>query len=378
MAKRTMAFANKTQSENENIKLFFGAIEDYLNHAQTIKGRRGQNPTSLEFDSSRKLSQKHKEMRELLFEVVQDVSGATYNNHLNVETFARMTQVREAMFAVLDVVIGMVLPDALLQDIGAYTDARFSSHGDSFNFKLRSNALYTVSRVGKDRRHVEAQREYVQNITLVPEFRAVTVQSQWYKILTGEENISDFVLKAADSIVYQMSIDAYTALNTAVASLETTGDRTLQINGWADDDALDLLEKVSTWNNSEAAICGTKTALGKVIPDVNTIQGANMEVQIDSAYVSVGFIPQYKGYRLIEMKQKADYRTPYQVILDNDKLYILSTGSDKVIKMAVENGVITNADGTWDNADLTQDSTVRAAWDTACITNSIAGLINLV
>ena len=82
-------------------------------------------------------------------------------------------------------------------------------------------------------------------------------------------------------------------------------------------------------------------------------------------------------YDVLPMEQVANpyNSTPYSLKLNDDKLYVVSPASDKIVKIGVFGGTFSHQDNSYDNANKTIESTTEKAWDVAIITNSVAGVV---
>lgn len=73
----------------------------------------------------------------------------------------------------------------------------------------------------------------------------------------------------------------------------------------------------------------------------------------------------------------ADYgSTDYGLKLPDNRLYVISPASDKIVKVAV-GYTYQHTDAIYDNANLAQEGTLNKAWAVGVITNSIAGEVKL-
>ena len=82
-------------------------------------------------------------------------------------------------------------------------------------------------------------------------------------------------------------------------------------------------------------------------------------------------------YDVLPMEQVANpyNSTPYSLKLNDDKLYVVSPASDKIVKIGVFGGTFSHQDNSYDNANKTIENTTEKAWDVAIITNSVAGVV---
>lgn len=83
-------------------------------------------------------------------------------------------------------------------------------------------------------------------------------------------------------------------------------------------------------------------------------------------------------YDVIPMAQIADFNsTTYGLKLADNRIYVVSPASDKIMKIAVGGETLSHTSGAYDKANLSMFGTITKAWDTAAITNSIAGEVKL-
>ena len=79
----------------------------------------------------------------------------------------------------------------------------------------------------------------------------------------------------------------------------------------------------------------------------------------------------------MSLPQVADIATPFKLLLDDTRLYVVSPSAQKILKLVIEGSTMSTVDQPFQNANLTQAATIFKSWGTAVSTNSIAGLIAL-
>jgi hypothetical protein len=77
------------------------------------------------------------------------------------------------------------------------------------------------------------------------------------------------------------------------------------------------------------------------------------------------------------LPQVAAWATPFSLALDDAKIYLVSPSSQKLVKLVLEGSTLSNTTGVYDNANLTQSTTLFKSWGSAIATNSAAGCITL-
>lgn len=291
----------------------------------------------------------------------------------SVRRWANNPVVQNFADSIRDFLIDMVLPITLENGVLRYfADFRYADLGDSMSFDIQNNALYTVSKAGYRLRNTNMQKLYGTTVTLVPENRMITVGTDLFEIRTGRVSIAREVMKAARSIETALYYDTLSTLNTSMDAL--TGD--LMIDNYTERGLIHLAEVVTAYNQGrKAIILGTPVALKSVLPS-NT----NYRYLLDDDYVRVGHIQTFNGYDVMPLVQVAnpyDYTTPYKLTLPDNRLWVVSPASDKLIKIGIGGETLSHTDAIYDNANLLQMSTISKAWDTIVATNSVAGVIKL-
>jgi hypothetical protein len=77
------------------------------------------------------------------------------------------------------------------------------------------------------------------------------------------------------------------------------------------------------------------------------------------------------------LPQVADYRTPFTLALDDEKIYVLSPSAGKIIKLCIEGATLSVTDDMFKNANLTQSTTMKKSYGSAVCTSSIAAVVTL-
>lgn len=347
----------------------FDLVKDYYNHymAVNFKG-------TAEFSKKYSLDEKEKILNGALLKEI----GALANIDAEVlkknsSVFASNPLLQWATFAVVGMVTDVILPDAIIKSTGYYNDVRVIGYGDSASWEITPRDLFVVTKASKGKRLGSLQKQYQGQVTLVPEDHLVSVYVDLYRVLAGLESLGAFLVKVARSIETQMALDVYTAFDTAMKALPSSGNTQLKYSGYSEAVAVSAAQKVTAWNGGKPAVfLGTKAALSHILP-----ADANYRFELNSDYVKVGYIRDFKGYEVIELQQVADYTTPFGLALKDDVIYVVSPSSDKLIRTVIGGDMISYTNAEYGYANLIQTGTMRKAWATAVATSSIAAIITL-
>lgn len=338
-------------------------FKDYFNHHHKIGT----------YDEAVSLSEKDEIINKLVREEIARLSQVSTVEGIAPEVLATHPTYAWATFAVIGAMIDSVLPDAIINSIGLYTDVRTGGYGDNFAFTVKPRDLFVISKAGRAKRRSEVRKQFDGQVTITPEFRDITVQVSLYKVLSGVENLAEFTMKAVRSIEAEMTVDAFNAFNAAMGALTNNGDAQLRVAGYSQNTLVELAQKVTAWNGgNKAVIVGTQLALQNILP-----ADTNYRYALESDYVKLGYIRTAFGYDIMSLPQVADFKTPFKLALDNTRIYILSPSVDKILKMCLEGSTITIGNGVYDNANLVQNTTMKKAWGTAVATSSIGACITL-
>lgn len=356
----------------ENRKDIEAKFRDYMSHYfSEVEGREGYT-----YDKTVSFSEKEHKMDEAWKAEVCKLSGMNFseNSNISMEMFSQNPMVRWASFAVVNSLIDMIIPDVIIKDTGIYTDVRTGGYGDTFRFDVEPNDLFYVSKAGRDQRTVEFQKQFTSTVTINPENREITVAANLYKMLCGQESLARFVTKAVLSMEVAINRDIYTGFDKALSALPTTPtDGTLHLSGWDEHEAVRIAQTVSAFNNGAKAIfMGTQLALRNIMP-----KDANYRYFLDSEYVRLGYLRNFMGFDTMVMPQIADWQNPYKTVLNDKKIYIISPASQHPVKLCLEGASRTNTMTAYDNADLTETTTIYKSWGVGIATNAIAGIIEL-
>lgn len=361
-----MKMYNTALQFSESAPKWTTAFQDYFYNKQTIE--RGLKGVSFAEVS---LAEKEKALNKLFNEELSTRCGMSVPMSVDgCVRFATNPMVLYFADEIVDQTIDMILPETLIQSIGMIADIRFGGFLDSFSFDIKNNALFSVALAGRKKRNAPAQVLENTTATVVPVNHEVTVIVDLPEILAGRKNIGEYIMKVVRSIESQMLYDAYDAFTSAMTAAPTQ----LVLSSYSENTLISLCEKVTAYNQGrKAIIMGTPVALKSILPSAT-----NTRILLDDDYVKIGQLPQFNNYDVIPMAQVADYTsTTYGLKLADNKIFVVSPASDKIIKVAVGGETLSHTSGAYDKADLSMFGTTNKAWQCAAITNSIAGQVTL-
>ena len=291
-------------------------------------------------------------------------------NKTEVKRYAENPMGKYFANQIRDVMIDMILPDVLMTgSVRYFADFKYADLGDTIKFDIKSNSLFTVSKAGWRQRTTNQQKTFRTTVTMEGENHEVTIGATLFEILTGQAFVAEEVMKVGLSIERSMLFDAYDAFTTSANAL--TGN--LQVANYSEKSLIKLCQTSTAYNQGrKAVILGTPVALKSVLPSNN-----NDRYLLDDEYVRLGHLQTFNGFDVIPMEQVADdTKGDYSLKLADDKIYVVSPASDKIVKIGVFGGTVSHTDGNYDNANKMIETTVEKAWNVATVTNSVAGVVS--
>lgn len=188
-----------------------------------------------------------------------------------------------------------------------------------------------------------------------------------YRVLAGKDDLSEAVRKVVLSIEIAMQKDAVAALNAGLAAV-TYPSQFIESGAFVAANMIGLAQRVQAYNNgAKPVIIGTAVALANVLPD----SAAGFRMTIPGAEGSVRIMKDFYGFDLMELPQ-IPTGVNFGLALDDDVLYVVSPAVNKVVAGAMSTA-LNNSNQFYDNADLTQNFTMRKDWDFAFVGGAYAG-----
>lgn len=362
----TMREYPSVKAFSENAPNLTAMWKDYVDQERSENGVKG-----VTFLKSRDKNIKEEAINKEFMAEVERRSGYKVSDFNDVVEFSNFPTVRAFADSIMSNMIDMVLPQSLIESIGFFCDFKFGGFGDSFKWDIQNNALYSVSQAGNRQRTAPAQILRGTTLTLAPINHNITVEVNMPDVWAGRVSLAANLMKAVRSIESEIRYEAFDSFYNVMEGVNVP--TALQAQNYTEDSLIDIAEKVTVYNQGrKAVIAGTPVALKSVLPsDVAT------RILLSDDYVTLGHLKTFNGYDVLPIEQVADYSSNnYGVKLPNDRIYIVSPASDKIVKCAV-GYTYQHTDGIFDNANLAQNGTINKAWQTGVVTNSIAGVIKL-
>lgn len=331
---------------------FYEKFEDYHNHKSDAEWGKKMGA----YDVNVSLSEKKEKLTQAYFAEIERLSGCPRTKE-NADSWFANPMVRYANFAVINATVNVVLPAYVTATFAPFIDFRTVGYGDVVNFKIPPKTLYTVSRGTMGERTSFRQRKFAGNVTLAPIEHIITTYVDMVRVLAGKDDLAEAVRAIVISIELEFNKDILNALTAGFTAGQIPA--AFVVSGTFDPKAMvQLAERVGAYNAmAKPIIVGTAAALMNVLPSAT----AGYRMTVDGKAGVVSYVSNFYGYDLYEIPQSASGDN-FGLALSDDTLYVISPAADKAVK-AVMSTALTNSNDFYDNADISQNFTMRKAWD---------------
>jgi hypothetical protein len=166
----------------------YRAFLDYWNHHKSMTDKSRQydfqrtrpDGTTITFD------EKEAQMNLLLRREILRKANITNFDQFPLEQWVTNPMISWATFSVVNTLVDLILPDTIINSVGAYTDVRTIDFGDSASFEIQPRDLFVVSKAGRHMRQGEVHKQYRGQVTVLPELRLLTAGVSLFKVLAGK------------------------------------------------------------------------------------------------------------------------------------------------------------------------------------------------
>lgn len=331
---------------------FYVAFADYHNHKAAEEW--GQNMGS--YDKSRTIAEKAPVIREAYFAELERISGQKIDR-ANMDVMLANPMLRYANFALINATINVVLPAYVAATFAPFVDFRSVGYADTVNLKVPPKTLYTVSRGARGERTSFRQKKYAGNVEISPIEHIITTYVDMARVFAGKDDLADAVRAIIMSIEIDMNNEIIASLNAGLNEASYP-EQFVETGAFDGKKLVQLAQRVQAYNMmSKPVIMGTAAALMNVLPD-STLGG---RLVIDGRDPVVSYVRDFYGFGIYELPQ-APTGKDFGLALDDNTLYVVSAAVAKPI-VGVMSTTLTNSNQFYENADISQNFTMRKSYD---------------
>lgn len=367
MAKRFNSVAKFAQSESG--KKLITMMEDYASQyaSENIEG------VKLAFDTKYSMAEKAQKINDCFVEELARRSKHSATEFDSVEDYANFSTVSEMGALIQKAMLDAVTPILInATGLAMLAEFHYGGYGDVFEFELKDDSLYEVSKMGRRQKHTRTQESKKQNKTIGTEFYGLSVITNLPKIILGESMLAEDIMKMGLSMnkkIYTLVVKKF--INAIENNL---ADPNLIVSGgWSEVDALEALRNGSAKNGAKLVVVGDDVALKSVLPS-----DARTRIMLQDEYnTTIGHMTSWNGYEVLGFDVVKDDNEANGILgLPTDRVYGMPVNGSKLIHVAIGT-TMSNTDDTLDNDNLSIISTFRKELGCELATNLKAVRIEL-
>lgn len=296
-----------------------------------------------------------------------EISGLDKERFSVVDAFT-FQNFERAFFSVLEETINKINAKTEIEQALNFCEVKSMSEGDSLTFHIPSNHLLSVSTVANGVRSVHFQTLWEEEFTLTPKVKKAGVKVDIYRVASGmydwgwllNQVVKSFRTKQQQEVV-DLVYGGYSTIGTNFK--EAT---------FAQDTYIKLAERVSAANGSPAITLGTKVALNKILPTSDFLK-----MQLGQEFTDTGYIQSPFGIPTIRLEQSIKPNSAYDFAISNDYVIIISSATDKIVKLGTEGKTTIRQSNQFDNADDSMSYTITEKWEMKLISQSYYGVVKV-
>lgn len=332
---------------------FYVAFADYHNHKAADEWKQEMGS----YDRSVSLSEKADKVRRAFFAEVERLAGCKMTDE-NKDAWMANPMTKWATFAVINAAVNVVLPGYVTATFAPFVDFHTVGYADVVNLKIPPKTLYTVSKGARGERTSFRQKKYAGNVILSPIEHIITTYVDMARVLAGKDDLAEAVRAIVVSIEIDMNKEIINALTTGLAA--ATYPTQFKVEGAFDGKSLvQLCQRVQAYNMmAKPVIMGTAAALMNVLPDASL----GGRIVIDGREPVISYVKDFYGFPVYELPQAPTGGADFGMALNDNILYVVSAAIAKPVA-GVMSTTLTNSNQFYDNADISQNFTMRKGYD---------------
>lgn len=267
--------------------------------------------------------------------------------------YAGFRRNQNVIFELIEETIDDILPARVMEQYQQFADVKVLDQGDKAVFRqriteaARKRAKTFVTKVGLAGRY---ETFMLDGRTIEVSMNAIGAACRlgFEEFLDGRVSFADFtdiILEGMDDYIYA---EIAKALETAVEELPAVNRVTASS---FDEKSMDRLLMISdSYYGGNSTIYCTFEFAAQMIPSE-----ARMSSGMKDALWNRGYLGDYKGHKVIILKQSMVDATNTEKVIDPSNAYIIPSGADKPVKLAFEGPTAVKTTGVEGNDDWSQD-----------------------
>lgn len=309
------------------------------------------------------------ELNDTLRLAFEELMGITNDGKVDRKAFRRN---KTEIFEILEEILNETIHEGLKNQFDGFAEYRYLPWGDTTEFHIPANNNFRVAMVSDGNANIRRQRlRDGQKINISVDTYAVKLGEDLHRFLARREDWSAMIGGVAEAFkrdITQRIADAvYNSYGKFGATYHNTFTATGGANPFTVDDLIEMAMHIEARTGEKVALYGTKLALRRLAPEVETDA-------IKEGKNQIGYYKNIAGIELREIEQSHKYGTD-EFAVDNNFLLLLPESADKMVKVVNEgDAIVQDRQGT-QNSDFMQEYFIANRFGLAVICSKVFGFI---
>lgn len=279
------------------------------------------------------------------------------------------------IFEILEEVINESLQEGLKSQFDGFADYRNLAWGDENLFKTPANQIFRIALVSDGNSNIRRQRlRDGSEFSVSLDTYAIKIGEDFHRFLAGRVQWADLMAGIAESFKRDLTqriakavMNSYGEYNATYHNTFTGTGTDAEAGKFSEQDLLEMAMHIEARTGSKVAVYGTKLALRKIAPSVQT-------ESMKAGFNSVGYYGEIAGIQLNEIEQSHEYGTDTFAI-DNSFILMLPQNADKMVKVINEGDAIIQDQQAGQSSDMMQEYFIANRFGIAVICTKVFGFV---
>lgn len=292
------------------------------------------------------------------------------NGVIDRKTFRRH---KNEIFEILEEVINETLQEGLKNQFDGFAEYRNLAWGDENLFLTPAEQNFRVALVSDGNSNIRRQRlRDGQEFSVSLDTYAIKIGEDFHRFLAGKVDWVTMMNGITEAFKRDLTARVAKAVMGSYGEYGATYHNTFTGTGsaagqFSEQDLIELAMHIEARTGSKVAVYGTKLALRKLAPSVQT-------ESMKEGFNKAGYYGEIAGIQLNEIEQSHEYGSD-NFAIDNNFLLILPQNADKMVKVINEGDAIIQDQQEGTTSDMMKEYFIANRFGIAVICTKVFGYI---
>lgn len=236
---------------------------------------------------------------------------------------------KNEIFQIIEDTMNIILPTKVQDAVQKFAEFQTFGQNETVRFKVKNGKIKAVAMaIGGVAERTRVDKGWV---TIKCQNIQCKVYEEYERFISGQVDWTELVGFVADAIMEEVMVRVYVALTGVFSNLPTMNQHSTP--------AIDTVELDKIINVVKAygtpVIMGTPLAVAQIPLSANATESDKEDIR------NHGYLGKYKGCDVVELSQSFTDETNTVKVFDDQYLFIIPSGQEKIVKVGFEGGLIT-------------------------------------